>query len=75
MSPLRLTLDATNFLHLWLHIFDSLQHGFLIPQISKFPPVIVQTFLTDAAGQPDPDTPLNYNVGVGATGYIDPCTK
>ena len=75
VSPIHLNLDAINFLHLWLHIFESLQHGFPIPKISKFPPAIVQTFVTDAAGHPDPDIPLDYKVGVGTAGYINPCPK
>ena len=75
MSPLVLSVGAAMFLNLWLHIFDDLQHGFPIPMFVRHPPLIVRTYVTDAAGKPDPTSDLGFEVGAGAAGYIDPWTK
>lgn len=71
-SPVVLRADTAKFLHLWLHIFRDLQHSFPISKRMKFPPVIVMTFVTDAAGRPDPEAPLRYDIGVGAAGTLAP---
>lgn len=75
ISPLVLSVDADMFLNLWLHIFDALQHGFPLPSFVRHPPLIVRTYITDAAGKPDPTSDLGFEIGAGAAGYIDPWNK
>ena len=74
-SPLALSSESANLLHLWLHIFQTLKDGFPITKTLKHPPAIVLTFISDAAGLPDPKNPPSHQVGVGAAGYLEPYPK
>ena len=74
-SPIILSSETASMLHTWLHIFDDLQHSFPINKTMIHPPAIVLTFVTDAAGLPDPDSPPQHDVGVGAAGFLHPNTK
>ena len=58
VSPIRMSSAAANLLHFWLHVFDELKYGFPIPNPIKNPPAIVLTFVSNAAGCPDPALPL-----------------
>ena len=51
---------AANLLHFWLHFYDELESGFPIPNPIKNPPAIVLTFVSDAAGRPDPEKLLDF---------------
>ena len=74
-SPLYLGSASAKFLNLWLHIFEELKDGFPIACIPRFPPAIVTTFVSDAAGLPDPTKVLDFDIGVGAAGYYAPFSK
>ena len=67
--------ESANLLHLWLHIFQTLKDGFPIIKTLKHPPAIVLTFISDAAGLPDPKNPPSHQVGVGTAGYLEPKAK
>ena len=71
-SPLPLSSETVNLLHVWLHIFDDLQHGFPIPKTMPEPPVTALAFVSDAAGLPKHDTILSHDIGIGAVGYVLP---
>lgn len=71
-SPQVLSASSEVMLHFWLHVFHDLKFGFPIPKTMPHPPLKAITFITDAAGFPDPERVPSFDVGVGAVGYYQP---
>lgn len=74
-SPIFMGSASARFLNLWLHIFEELEDGFPVANITRFPPAIVKTFVSDAAGLPNINKDMEYDIGVGAAGYCAPFSK
>ncbi len=74
-SPLYLGSASAKFFNLWLHIFEELRDGFPIACIPRFLPAMVPTFVSDAAGLPEPTKVLDFDISVGAAGYYAPFSK
>ena len=67
-----LSSDCKRFLCMWLQILVDLEHGFPIPTADHFPPAVCLSFATDAAGGAALVKGADFQVGVGAVGFIAP---
>ena len=67
-----LSSDCRKFLYIWLQIISDLRHGFPIPTAPSFPPAQHFCFATDAAGGAALSKGADFEVGVGAVGFISP---